>query len=293
MNYDTNLLNPLIAQFHSAGRLRVWSLIITIFGDAIQPRGGRVSTARLQIVLERLQIEPGAFRTAMSRLAKEGWVKRERVGRSSFYELDSRGVEAFGPASARIYGTRAKRVSDGWMIGVGFEASSEGRTANVEAAKSSGGIPAGSNIHIWPAKTAPDAEWFRERDMLSVKGEFQTIPKQLVDQLAPDQQKEAYLAIMNDFSGFSGSQLSQLSPLDAFAARSLLIHRWRRVALRCPNLPVELSPHGWPAEDCREFVAKLYKTLLPESEAWLNTPVKGDSALPTPNWVFHSRFGGL
>ena len=77
-------LSPLIDQLHKDGRLRVWSLVITIFGDAIQPRGGRVSTARLQEILERMRIEPGALRTALSRLAKEGWVIREREGGAVF-----------------------------------------------------------------------------------------------------------------------------------------------------------------------------------------------------------------
>ncbi|NBR89524.1 MAG: phenylacetic acid degradation protein, partial [Rhodobacteraceae bacterium] len=40
-------LAPLIDALHAEGRLRVWSLVITVFGDSVQHRGGRISTARL------------------------------------------------------------------------------------------------------------------------------------------------------------------------------------------------------------------------------------------------------
>ena len=35
--------NGIIERLHGAQRLRVWSVIITVFGDAIVPRGGRVA----------------------------------------------------------------------------------------------------------------------------------------------------------------------------------------------------------------------------------------------------------
>lgn len=67
----TAIVDSLIERLHARGRPRVWSLVITVFGDAIVPRGGRVALATLQEVMERLRVEPGALRTAMSRLAGE------------------------------------------------------------------------------------------------------------------------------------------------------------------------------------------------------------------------------
>jgi phenylacetic acid degradation operon negative regulatory protein len=37
-----------IARLHGNGRLRVWSLIVTFFGDAVALRGGRVALSVLQ-----------------------------------------------------------------------------------------------------------------------------------------------------------------------------------------------------------------------------------------------------
>ena len=76
-----DVLEPLITSLHAEGRLRVWSLVVTVFGDAVQHRGGRIATLRLQHLLERVGVEAGALRTALSRLTSDGWVVRDREGR--------------------------------------------------------------------------------------------------------------------------------------------------------------------------------------------------------------------
>ena len=72
-------LDDLAARLHGEGRLRVWSLAVTVFGDAIAPRGGSIAMADLSAILERLGAEPGAIRTAMSRLARDGIVSRTEL----------------------------------------------------------------------------------------------------------------------------------------------------------------------------------------------------------------------
>ena len=50
---------------------RTGSIVITVFGDAIVPRGGVVWLGTLLAFFERLDIESGVVRTAMSRLAAD------------------------------------------------------------------------------------------------------------------------------------------------------------------------------------------------------------------------------
>src|SRR5690606_23214363 len=65
-------LQALVGRLHATGRLRVWSLVITIFGDMIVPRGGRVALSVLQEITGRLGVEAGPVRTAMSRPGASG-----------------------------------------------------------------------------------------------------------------------------------------------------------------------------------------------------------------------------
>src|SRR5271156_2866964 len=70
---------------------RTGSIVITLFGDAIVPRGGSVWLGTLLAFFETLDIDSGVVRTAMSRLAADGWLERNKVGRNSFYRLGGEG----------------------------------------------------------------------------------------------------------------------------------------------------------------------------------------------------------
>src|SRR5947209_8213684 len=82
---------------------RTGSIAITVFGDAIVPRGGSVWLGTLLQFFETLAIPSGVVRTAMSRLAADGWLEREKVGRNSFYRLAASGRKTFEAATTHIY----------------------------------------------------------------------------------------------------------------------------------------------------------------------------------------------
>src|ERR1700743_3818045 len=70
---------------------RTGSIAITVFGDAIVPRGGSVWLGTLLSFFETIDIDSGVVRTAMSRLAADGWLERRKVGRNSYYPLGKKG----------------------------------------------------------------------------------------------------------------------------------------------------------------------------------------------------------
>src|SRR5258708_20600710 len=115
---------------------RAGSIVITVFGDAIVPRGGSVWLGTLLESFGAIDIDSGVVRTAMSRLAADGWLERNKVGRNSFYRLVKKGRQTFDTATKHIYDTQ---VSD-WtgrfeLLLIG---SSEDRDASREALKNAG-----------------------------------------------------------------------------------------------------------------------------------------------------------
>src|ERR1700730_10029823 len=82
---------------------RTGSIVITVFGDAIVPRGGSVWLGTLLEFFEALDIDSGVVRTAMSRLATDGWLERNKIGRNSFYRLAKKGQQTFAAATKHIY----------------------------------------------------------------------------------------------------------------------------------------------------------------------------------------------
>ena len=84
-----------------------------------------------------------------------------------------------------------------------------------------------------------------------------------------------------------------LSDIDAFTARILLIHHYRRVVLRDPLLPSVLLPADWPARAARKLCGDIYRGLLPLSEQWLDRhAIDENGPLPAPGEELARRFGG-
>ncbi|MFV2035852.1 MAG: PaaX family transcriptional regulator C-terminal domain-containing protein, partial [Halocynthiibacter sp.] len=100
--------------------------------------------------------------------------------------------------------------------------------------------------------------------------------------------RTAVSALFNDLDTL---QTIPVEPLDTMAARILLIHRWRRIVLRGPEVAHALYPTDLAVQgDARARVAAIYARLLPASELWLGHEVAGTPALPVPKASFFDRF---
>src|ERR1700751_4163040 len=82
---------------------RTGPFFIPVFGDAIVPRGGSVWLGTLLAFFKSIDIDGGVVRTAMSRLAADGWLERSKVGRNSFYRLTRKGRESFYTGTKNIF----------------------------------------------------------------------------------------------------------------------------------------------------------------------------------------------
>ncbi|MEM7634652.1 MAG: PaaX family transcriptional regulator C-terminal domain-containing protein [Pseudomonadota bacterium] len=255
-------VDPHIARLHGNGRLRVWSLIITFFGDAVALRGGRVALSTLQAAMGLLDIEPGAVRTAMSRLAGEGWVEREREGRLSFYKLTDQGHSAFDEPTRRIYAGAAPDWDGEWTVAIEAHDTSNrlsehgfvalGGKAWLRVGDDKGGLP---------------------DDLLVISGKGCDLPEPLLSLWKLDEHAAHYTAFITNWQAFSAPE--NLSPGEAMAARTLLLHDWRRIVLRDPGLPDALLPADWIGDKARNLAGQTYRSLLQGSENWLN-----DNGLP-------------
>lgn len=258
-------VRDLILRINGHRKLRAWSVIITFFGDAVVPRGGAVSARTVQEVMGRLGFEPGTVRTAFSRLVQEGWVVREKQGRSSFFHLSDTGLDTFTDATRKIYAPFDSGTGDSTLWRLVFSQD------NMNA----------------PQITAMDSD-VSDPDHLVICGRFETIPDWFLNQ----QFSPAFADAMRFLAdAFAPVQNLDLEPLDALGVRCLLIHEWRRILLHLPAVPAPLRPPDWPEEDCHRFIASLYRQLLPASESWLDTTATGaDGAMPPPSVDLKSRF---
>ncbi|WP_108879416.1 PaaX family transcriptional regulator C-terminal domain-containing protein [Anderseniella sp. Alg231-50] len=266
-----------IDRLHSNGRLRVWSLIITFFGDAVALRGGRVALSTLQDAMGLLNIEPGAVRTALSRLAGEGWVEREREGRLSFYKLTDQGHAAFDEPTRRIYAGAARDWDGEWTVAVEAQDTSNRLSKH-------GFVALGGKAWL---RIGGDADGLPD-DLLVISGTGSDLPEPLLSLWKLDEHAAHYTAFISSWQAFSAP--GNLSPGEAMAARTLLLHDWRRIVLRDPGLPDALLPAGWIGDKARKLAGQTYHGLLQGSENWLN-----DNGLPvqTDSGAMQQRFNVL
>jgi phenylacetic acid degradation operon negative regulatory protein len=269
---------------------RTGSIVITVFGDAIVPRGGSVWLGTLLEFFATIDIDSSVVRTAMSRLAADGWFERTKVGRNSFYRLVQRERQTFDIATRHIYGAP---ISD-WtgrfellLIGNG-----EDRDASREALKNAGfGSPLPG---VWVAPSGvPVPEEAAAAIRLEVSAEDEAGRRLLRESWPLDRTADAYQKFMKTFEPLRGliGRSRPLADADAFTARVLLIHHYRRVVLRDPLLPTALLPADWPGRAARKLCGEIYRGLLPASEQWLDRHGTNETGpLPTAGKELARRF---
>ena len=280
-------LDARIADLHAQSRLRVWSLVVTFLGDAIVPRGGRAGLGVIQSVMERLGVDSGAVRTAMSRLASDGWVTREREGRLAYYRLAAEGRHAFDAATRRIYASGAPQWDGQWSVVI---APANAANLRADALGEMGYLRIAPSVFLRAAAAGAADPGEAASGMLCISGTGTDLPEALAQQWASDGLAEAYRRFLGGWEPMARAldDAVHLAPLDAMAARTLLIHDWRRLILRDPGLPEALLPAGWPAQAARLLARRIYTPLVAQSEMWLT----GEGVPPQRDPVtFAQRFG--
>ncbi len=282
-----------LASLQAGGRLSAWSLIVSFLGDAIGPRGGVVSAGTLQAVMQRLGIGAGAVRTAISRLSADGWIERSREGRNSFYRLSGDVEETVRAAERRIYAASSLLPTDApRSLVIAAEPLSDEALGGLE--------PAGA-LQLAPQLILYFAAAAELPDSLRLPGA--TLAG--LSSLEPGDALRARLAEARHFAEFEelraayeplGAALQRPGsppPADAMALRCLMIHEWRRLALRVPAIPADLVEPGDPEPETRALIAAIYAKLLPASEAWLDADATTPAGpLPPPDARLAARFGG-
>jgi len=130
--------------------LKTWSLVITFFGDTVLPRGGTVPLAVVVAVLGALGIDAATVRAAVARLTRDGWLVRERRGRSSDYRLDARGRSTFADAEARIYAASEPDFTGRWTFAVTHMGAGAERNAVRDRLRTLGFGALGNTVYVRP-----------------------------------------------------------------------------------------------------------------------------------------------
>lgn len=288
-------LEVLIDGFHAQERLRIWSLVITIFGDAVVPRGGEFWLGSLQDLLGCLRVEPNALRAAMSRLTADGWLTRTRLGRKSFYQLADAGQAEFAAGTRKIYAPNQQGSSDEWTIVVLTGEAGSGRDLRRTQLRAAGFGSLSPTVFVQQGGASiPGSRESNGELVFRSSLSDESNAADLISGAWPLESIEAsYGSLIDTFTPLAKALAggSEPSPLSAMAARSLLIHGFRRAALRDPHFPAALRPPKWKGDQARRLVSDIYRRLAVPSEHWLDICRNSTGKpLPNPGFDISKRF---
>lgn len=302
----------LVADLHAQAPVRAGSLLITLFGDAIAPRGGAVwLTDLLALMEEAFGLNRRLVRTAATRLVKDGWLESESHGRRALYRLSPAGRRRFDSATRRIYGGPPRTWSGRWCTVI-VPPSRRGERDHLRRDLEWSGFAAvGPGVWVHPAPDPTDvanlAAEAGNDSALILDGESvgRSSPAFLADLTAEawplDDIAARYRAFLDRFTPVAGAFASRADdPTDGCAeaasavVRTLLIHSFRRVILRDPMLPPAFLPADWPGFAAYRLTQTLYRALAAPADRYLGARLTGpDGPLPAPGADFATRFGGL
>ena len=232
---------------------RVWSVIVSIFGDLARRPGDRIGGVALTRIICGMGIKPEAIRVALHRLRKDGWIDSERSGRASFHHLTPVGRAESARASQRIY-ARDPGLPDSWHVLVSDDAGH-----GLDALTDTGiYVRLGRSIAVGPGPLPTG-----RREFLGFDANGFSVPARVWDLVCPAELNQACSELhdaLNQVERIMPKE-ARLTALQIATLRSLLVHRWRRVLLRHPDLPGVFFPPSWRGAECRVLVSELLDRL--------------------------------
>jgi len=244
------ITNDPMSHLLSLGTPRVWSMLVTIFGDLAQGPQDRIVGPVLSNLTEHMQLKPEAVRVALHRLRLDDWISSQKTGRLASYGLTQNGRAQSRAVSPVIY-SRPAEMPQGWHMVL---------TSSNEAGQKDQLIKAGFTQLLprvfFGADTLPLPSF-----AMPIAGT--DAPVWLSQQLQNDASTDEFSNLLTVLARTQTSlgQKPSLDPVQTAVMRCLIVHHWRRLALRFPYLPPALTGPDWPGHGCRAAVTQLLDAL--------------------------------
>jgi phenylacetic acid degradation operon negative regulatory protein len=263
---------------------RAKSLVVTLFGDAIAPRGGAIRLKCLIELLQLFEVNERLVRTSVFRLVKEAWLETMRNGRESSYRLTRNGCRRLELAYEKVY----QRLPASWDGAWTFILIPNGRMGLPRRLKLKqeleweGIRQLGPQLFAHPTIRADALNEILEHS--GMMGKVITFTGATTDQEGMRSVCElvkttwnlkevtaAYRVFLREFGKLKSILTggAGITDWEWLMLRVLLIHWFRRIVLHDPLLPSALLPETWIGDEAYQLAGEIYRVSLPGSERYL------------------------
>jgi len=260
----------------SVGAPAARSLLLTILGEYVLPRGDAVWQETLVRALVSVGYSSDAARQALARSVRSGWLVSSRVGRRSRVGLSVRTADLLASGAARIYSFGSEWVWDGrWLVLVlrvpeeRREVRHQLRTRLAWAGLGSmgGGVWLTPHVSreaelrdaISEAPSAVATSFVAELGSMGTPAAVAAAAWDL------DQVRSAYEAFISDFEA-----IRPTSDEACFRMQTLLVHAWRKFPFLDPDLPAQLLPAGWPRRQAHDLFVDRHLRWADAAGSWFS-----------------------
>jgi phenylacetic acid degradation operon negative regulatory protein len=277
--------------------VRARSLLVTVWGDTIRPLGGEIALRSLIRLMAPLDLSPRAVRAAVSRMARQGWLRTRRAGRQAFCALTPSGEWRVEEGVRRVYQLHPGAWDGRWRLLT--YAIPEGRRADRDRLRREltwlGLGPLSRSTWVTPRDlTSALDELVRSRGLRHEAAIFEARhlgpdgTQHLVDRCwnldAVASRYREFTAAFRPRAEVLRKRLRdrRLSDAECFAEKIRLVHEYRKFLFVDPGLPDELLPPRWPGRDAAQLFRTIYDRLAGPASRFVGAVVERASGRQRP-----------
>jgi phenylacetic acid degradation operon negative regulatory protein len=250
------------------------SALFDLYGDHLVNRGRQAPIAALIRCLGALGIAAPAVRTAVSRMVRQEWLVATRTDQGPGYALTPRAVRRLDDAASRIYRTDEAPWDGRWHLVVVERTRDRSRRDRLRSGLRYLGYGSVDDTTWVAARPSSELDALlategaaAERFTAEHDGDTLALVRRIWD-------LDAIGAAYDEWIAHAERIVAGITPdstdESAFAARTTLVHEWRKFLFRDPHLPDELLPKDWAGRRGAQYFDDQAARLLPGTARFID-----------------------
>lgn len=253
------------------------SVIITLYGDYIRHFGNEIWIGSLIELLEAFGYTEQSIRAAISRMSKQDWLTKRKIGNKSYYSLTEYGMKRTKEAAGRIYQIKPSDWDGLWRIFI-YNIPERRRNIRDQMRKEliwCGFGSVSNSAWVTPNDLKNQVEMIINKYKITENVHFftsQNIGPKSDQQIIKEcwnieEINQMYISFIESFLDKYAEDKDRtingtLSDKECFVKRTMLVHQYRKSLFIDPGLPKELLPDRWMRDQAATLFQDYYQLLV-------------------------------
>lgn len=263
------------------GNISSTPLVFTFFCDVVTQHGGEIWLGSIVKTLAPLAISERLTRTAVYRLAQDGWLQSRKQGRQSYYRLTDTGQHYYQRAAKRIYASESPGWDGVWSLLFVSLIAEEKRQALHRGLSWLGYGQMAATVYALPRNDpSPLQELLTDLHLedsivqMQARAEgVDSLQKLVMSRWKLDELRQKYRQFTSLYSTVQKLLTAREKPSShaVFLLRIMLVHEYRRILLKDPELPAAMLPANWEAYAAQALTGDLYRQIAAPTSKWASS----------------------